>query len=136
MRRLRKHTNSARGRDQTDGAKLNEIIAEARRNQEKRETTYRERALRLFPSICGRCGKEFSGKTLKELTVHHKDHNHDNNPPDGSNWELLCEYCHEREHARYREEHGGEDPENRTELETPPINSPFVGLETLLKKKI
>ncbi|HKI60650.1 MAG TPA: YajD family HNH nuclease, partial [Mariprofundaceae bacterium] len=37
------------------------------------------------------------------LTVHHKDHNHDNNPPDGSNWELLCIYCHDNEHQRYLE---------------------------------
>ena len=32
--------------------------------------------------------------------MHHKDHNHDNNPPDGSNWELLCLYCHDNEHSR------------------------------------
>jgi len=32
---------------------------------------------------------------VRELTVHHRDHNHDNNPPDGSNWELLCVYCHD-----------------------------------------
>ena len=37
---------------------------------------------------------------MKELTVHHKDHNHDNNPPDGSNWELLCLYCHDHEHEK------------------------------------
>ena len=34
--------------------------------------------------------------------MHHKDHNHDNNPPDGSNWELLCLYCHDNEHSRQR----------------------------------
>jgi cytochrome c553 len=32
--------------------------------------------------------------------VHHKDGNHLNNPPDGSNWENLCVYCHEDEHTR------------------------------------
>ena len=37
---------------------------------------------------------------MRELTVHHKDHNHDNNPPDGSNWELLCVYCHDDEHQK------------------------------------
>lgn len=57
---------------------------------------YRSRALAMYPHICGRCAREFSGKKLKELTVHHKDHNHDNNPPDGSNWELLCMYCHKQ----------------------------------------
>ena len=50
--------------------------------------------------MCGRCGREFNRENLQELTVHHRDHNHDNNPPDGSNWENLCIYCHENEHAR------------------------------------
>ena len=67
------------------------------------ETTYREHALKLFPWICGRCRREFGGKNLRELTVHHKDHDHNNNPPDGSNWELLCLYCHDNEHARQLE---------------------------------
>jgi hypothetical protein len=58
----------------------------------------------LFPWICGRCGREFSGVRLRELTVHHKDHNHDNNPSDGSNWELLCLYCHDNEHSRVMDE--------------------------------
>ena len=34
------------------------------------------------------------------LTVHHRDHDHDNNPPDGSNWENLCAECHEAEHTK------------------------------------
>src|SRR5688500_2994345 len=76
------------------------VVAESRRYQAEREKTYREQALKLYPWICGRCGREFSGKNLRELTVHHRDHNHDNNPPDGSNWELLCLYCHDNEHAR------------------------------------
>src|SRR5690606_34882523 len=67
----------------------------------QREQGYREKALKMFPWVCGRCGREFSGKRLSELTVHHKDHNHDNNPEDGSNWELLCLYCHDNEHSRY-----------------------------------
>ena len=76
------------------------IVSEALRIKRERENTYRERALKLFPWICGRCSREFSGKRLRELTVHHRDHNHDNNPSDGSNWELLCIYCHDNEHAR------------------------------------
>jgi len=64
---------------------------------------YRELALKLYPWVCARCGRDFDGKHLKELTVHHKDHNHDNNPTDGSNWELLCIYCHDNEHQRYME---------------------------------
>jgi len=62
----------------------NQLIAEARRHQAQQEQTYRGQALTLYPWICARCSREFSGKKLRELTVHHKDHNHDNNPPDGS----------------------------------------------------
>ena len=71
------------------------IIAEVRHNRDLREKTYRDQAFKLYPAICARCGREFAGKKLRELTVHHKDHNHENNPPDGSNWELLCLYCHD-----------------------------------------
>ena len=87
-----------------DQARLDRVVAEARKHSSEREATYRERALKLFPWICGRCGREFSGARLRELTVHHKDHDHDNNPPDGSNWELLCLYCHDNEHMRLLEE--------------------------------
>jgi hypothetical protein len=45
------------------------------------EPSYREQALKIYPWICGRCGREFAGASLRELTVHHRDHNHDNNPP-------------------------------------------------------
>jgi 5-methylcytosine-specific restriction endonuclease McrA len=61
---------------------------------------YRNQALKILPWVCANCGRDFSGKKLKELTVHHKDHNYKNNPPDGSNWELLCIYCHDNEHSR------------------------------------
>jgi hypothetical protein len=33
--------------------------------------------------------------------VHHVDHNHENNPIDGSNRELLCIYCHDEEHTKF-----------------------------------
>jgi 5-methylcytosine-specific restriction endonuclease McrA len=94
-----------------------------------KEKSYREQALKLFPWICARCGREFSGVRLRELTVHHKDHNHDNNPPDGSNWELLCIYCHENEHARQLDNAGGAP--NRV---APATHQPFAGLQGLLKK--
>lgn len=76
------------------------ILAELHRDVAQRKSSYRERALKLIPHICGSCSREFSGRRLKELTVHHKDHNHHNNPPDGSNWELLCIYCHDHEHEK------------------------------------
>jgi predicted HNH restriction endonuclease len=108
------------------------IIAEARR---KREQSYREQALKIFPWVCGRCGREFSGKRLRELTVHHKDHNHDNNPPDGSNWELLCLYCHDNEHSRYLDQEWYEDETPSAEEETSPKYKPFADLASLLKDK-
>src|SRR5215831_20207422 len=86
-----------------DPSKLDRILAAARRNAEKREQSYREQALKIYPWICGRCGREFTHANLRELTVHHRDHDHDNNPPDGSNWELLCLYCHDNEHQRQLE---------------------------------
>ncbi len=103
--------------------------------RERREKSYRERALKMYPWICGRCGREFTGKRLKELTVHHRDHNHDNNPPDGSNWELLCIYCHDNEHSRYTdaEWYGSDEP---GELEKSSFShNPFAGLADLLKNK-
>jgi 5-methylcytosine-specific restriction endonuclease McrA len=130
-------THTLRG-DQMPPRKTNidvdQITAEARRYRESREKTYRERALKLFPHVCGRCGREFSGKKLRELTVHHKDHNHDNNPPDGSNWELLCIYCHDHEHSKYLDdEYSDVTPgEDRSASST---FRPFAGLQDLLKKK-
>ncbi len=61
---------------------------------------YRERSLRMHGLVCARCGRDFSGVNRQLLTVHHKDGNHHNNPPDGSNWENLCAYCHEDVHSR------------------------------------
>jgi len=113
----------------------NQIIAEARREQEQRAKTYRERALKLFPWICGRCGREFKGKKLRELTVHHKDHDHDNNPPDGSNWELLCLYCHDNEHSRYLDAEWHDAPVPGGEQEPPSTYKPFADLAALMKDK-
>src|SRR4030065_2604784 len=62
-------------------------------------TDYRERSLKIHGLICAKCGREFDEKTRNLLTVHHKDGNHLNNPPDGSNWENLCVYCHDDEHT-------------------------------------
>jgi len=114
-------------------SRLDSIVADARRHNAERDASYREQALKLYPWVCGRCARKFSGVRLRELTVHHKDHNHDNNPPDGSNWELLCLYCHENEHARILDE----SLRNRTNGE--PINvakhNPFANLATMLKQK-
>jgi hypothetical protein len=115
---------------------VSSVVADARRHMREREKTYREKALKLFPHVCGRCGREFSGKRLKELTVHHRDHNHDNNPPDGSNWELLCIYCHDNEHGRLEVAEAYDQTSASTESSPSDFShKPFAALEELLKKK-
>lgn len=99
------------------------------------EKTYRERALKLFPWVCARCGRELSGKKLRELTVHHKDHDHNNNPVDGSNWELLCLYCHDNEHSRYLDGEGYDDVEPGDDRKPSTTYKAFEALEALLKTK-
>ena len=92
---------------------------------------YREQALKLFPWLCGRCGREFDGKNLRELTVHHKDHDHSNNPRDGSNWELLCIYCHDEEHTNNPVVGTG----SREQRVAPATHKPFGALESLIRGK-
>ena len=93
---------------------------------------YRGQALKIFPHVCARCAREFEGKRLRELTVHHKDGDHHNNPPDGSNWELLCIYCHENEHARVEDSRAGGSMQSEPQAAK---QKPFAGLDRLLKKK-
>jgi hypothetical protein len=127
--------SSEKTRPEADGP--DKVLSEARRNQELREKTYRERALKLFHQVCAHCGREFSGKKLRELTVHHKDHNHDNNPPDGSNWELLCLYCHDNEHSRNLVADGYSHEGTPGGRQEPPSTyKPFADLGDLLKKKV
>lgn len=105
-----------------DDAARARLAAELHRDVAQRRQSYRMRALALFPHICGRCAREFSGARLRELTVHHKDHDHNNNPPDGSNWELLCLYCHDHEHEKFRmagHGNGGDDNTFPTSTFTP-----------------
>ncbi len=111
------------------------MVAAARREQDRRALGYREQALKLFPWVCGRCAREFTHANLQELTVHHRNHNHDDNPPDGSNWELLCLYCHDNEHSRYLEQsrHGGTGQGIGEDAGA--TFKPFAGLDALLKQK-
>ena len=97
------------------------------------DNNYRDQALKILPWICTRCAREFSGKRVRELTVHHKDGDHHNNPPDGSNWELLCIYCHENEHAREVDSRaGGSIKEKGIE---PATYKPLADLGKLIKPK-
>jgi hypothetical protein len=113
-----------------DHDRLDRVVVEARRSRERREQGYREQALKIYPWICGRCAREFAPANLRELTVHHRDHNHENNPPDGSNWELLCLYCHDNEHSRHLDSAG------RTagrEVATQATHQPFAVLGSMFK---
>ncbi|MFT5699203.1 MAG: 5-methylcytosine-specific restriction endonuclease McrA [Desulforhopalus sp.] len=95
---------------------------------------YREQALKIHPWVCASCGRDFTGKKLKELTVHHKDHNHKNNPPDGSNWEMLCIYCHDNEHSRLLDSEwiATENPD--ADEGPTATHSPFAALKNLKGK--
>ena len=114
-----------------DSSKLDKIVANTRHYSADRERGYREKALKLYPWICGRCMREFSRENLRELTVHHRDHDHSNNPEDGSNWELLCLYCHDNEHQRYLEADNtqGDSVNSRG----PATHNPFADLKSMLK---
>lgn len=121
-----------------DTDKLDRVVADARRGSDERAAGYREQALKLFPWVCGRCGREFTRANLRELTVHHKDMDHDNNPADGSNWELLCLYCHDNEHQKY-EEHlaavaAGRAADAGSTRAGETKYRPFAELESLLNK--
>ena len=116
----------------SNDGKLDQIVAAARRGREQRERDYREQALKLYPWICGRCAREFDHGNVHELTVHHKNHDHDHNPPDGSNWELLCLYCHDNEHQRQLDTHpltGGNEPAAGAR------HTPFADLAALFKQE-
>lgn len=116
-----------------DTAKLDKTVADARRAMDERAKGYRERAMNMYPHICGRCSREFSGKNLSELTVHHRDHDHDNNPSDGSNWELLCLYCHDNEHQRQLEAHMGNNSTAEANKGNGATHNPFASLKSMLK---
>lgn len=90
---------------------------------------YRNKALKILPWVCAKCGREFSGKKLQELTVHHKDHNYKNNPPDGSNWEMLCIYCHDNEHSRSLEAEWQNTQDSDTEERPAATHNPFADLK-------
>ena len=115
-----------------DTGKLDKLVLEARKNAEKRAQGYREQALKLFPWVCGRCARTFDHKNLQLLEVHHKNSNHDDNPPDGSNWELLCTSCHENENSKLKDAQGRVNTESSATAAT---FNPFANLKDMLKNK-
>ena len=97
MRKKGYHVVSRAGRQAAGEKSVGQIIREARQTD---KGSYRVQSLRIHGLICAKCGREFDDKESHLLTVHHRDGNSANNPPDGSNWENLCVYCHDDEHSR------------------------------------
>jgi 5-methylcytosine-specific restriction endonuclease McrA len=118
---------------QPDNDKFTKLAIETRRASDLRDQGYREQALKLYPHICGRCAREFTRTNLRELTVHHRDHNHSNNPSDGSNWELLCIYCHDNEHQRQLEAQQGNTATGKSQRASATHN-PFADLKSMLER--
>ena len=112
--------------------RLELVVREARRNADKRAAGYRAQALKLFPWVCGRCARTFTHGNLQLLEVHHKNSNHDDNPPDGSNWELLCTYCHEHEHSKLKDGAGRTDAGNASPSAT---FNPFAALKEMMDSR-
>lgn len=139
------------GPENRGSSRLDRLVADAQRNRALRERGYRDRALKILPWICARCAREFTPANVNQLTVHHKDHDHHNNPPDGGNWELLCVYCHDNEHSREleaaadggRTQEAGATPGRAPEARATPNQAPearatyrpLAGLQDLLKRK-
>ncbi len=91
---------SRRHRPRATNGSADDLIKAARAAALTRQQSYRARSLEIHGWICAKCAREFDESNLHLLTVHHKDGDHNNTPPDGSNWENLCAYCHEDEHSR------------------------------------
>jgi hypothetical protein len=112
--------------------RLDEVLREARQENVRRAAGYRAQALKLYPWVCGGCARTFTHANLQLLEVHHKNGNHDDNPQDGSNWELLCTYCHEHEHSKVKDMAGRTDGGGAASSAT---HNPFADLKALLEKK-
>lgn len=118
-----------------DNTKLDKVVADAHYQSVERGKGYRERSLKMYPWVCGRCARTFTRANLSELTVHHKDHNHDNNPHDGSNWELLCVYCHDNEHSKQEDLIAAAGRSMGSSKSEDCTHQPFANLKAMLKTK-
>ena len=116
-----------------DPARRAQLERELHRDVALRRQGYRDQALKILPHICASCGREFTGPRLRELTVHHRDHDFRNNPADGSNWELLCLYCHDNEHRRLTDHLAADGQSVGGQTKGPATHNPFEALKDLLK---
>ena len=101
MRKKRLTSRKGKGLKKGTGTQsVDEMVKELKAAGVTSSDSYRERSLKIHGMICAKCAREFEEKDKRLLTVHHRDGDHHNNPPDGSNWENLCIYCHDDEHSR------------------------------------
>ena len=122
------------GNSRTGSDRLDRVVAEARRKREQREKTHRDRAPKIHPWVRGRSAREFTHATVRMRAVHHRDHDHENNPSDGSNWEPLCVYCHRNEHARILDSAGRQQAPGK-KSESVAVHQPFAEFASVLKGK-
>ena len=118
--------------DEQKKNRLDQLVADSHQHRDARSKGYREKSLGMYPWVCGRCSREFTRANVSELTVHHRDHNHDNNPQDGSNWELLCLYCHDNEHSRLLDHEAAGDNVLGDKKATGATQNPFADLANML----
>ena len=86
------------------GGDIHDTIAKARRDRERRDHSFRSRALELFPPVCARCGRDFAGIKI-----------------------------HENEHARNEVANAYGEPSD-ADAPSSSTYQPFAGLDKLLKK--
>lgn len=72
--------------------------------------------------------------SLCELVVCRRSLSHDDNPPDGGSWELLCVYCPRNEHLRYADYTSASGSEAGDAEAASATFNPFAGLKGLLKR--
>lgn len=89
-----------KGKVDIHGKSVADLVQSLKKQAGVSGSDYRQRSLAIHGLLCAKCGREFDSTNRHMLTVHHIDGNPLNNPPDGSNWENLCVYCHEDEHSR------------------------------------
>ena len=49
-----------------DHDRLDRLVLDARKGRDARDAGYRERALKIYPWICGRCAREFTRENLQQ----------------------------------------------------------------------